>query len=91
MHVVLKVTSYKTYDVYFDDVESLEDAKGLFEPEDLEDSVETGGADTIDEAIEVVECPDCDGWGRLYPSESNVFVRICEKCDGNGWINKDGE
>jgi hypothetical protein len=61
MNVVLKVTSYKTYDVYFDDVENIDDAKGLFEPEDLEDAIETGGADTIDDAIEVVECPDCGG------------------------------
>lgn len=86
MNVVLKVTSTTTYDVYFDEVDSIEDAKNRFEDRDLDDATVVQQDTTVVDAVEVVECEECGGWGKTYPSEDNIFVRLCEPCNGNGWI-----
>lgn len=104
MKVVLEVTSYTTHKVLTEYADSIEEAKNGFEPcEDLSGSEVTGGNCNINDAYEVIDCPDCKG-RRVIPVKTpewenlenktifpDGFLHTCKRCHGDGYIRPLGD
>ena len=93
MKVVLEVTSYTTHRVLTEYGDTIEEAKDGFDPcEDLHGSEVTGGNTEIDDAYEVIDCPDCLGKGTIRSTSEDFpkgYPKTCRKCSGRGYIKKE--
>lgn len=94
MKVILEVTTTSTYKVLAEFADNVEDAKRGFDPcDDLQGAEITGGTAYIDDAYEVIDCPDCKGEGNYWVKSDdfpNGYPHTCKTCHGDGYLKPAG-
>lgn len=90
MKVILEVSLTSDYKVLVESADTIEDAKRGFDPcDDLSGAEVVGGSSEINEAYEVVDCPECEGRGRHIIKSvdfPNGYPYTCKKCNGDGYV-----
>lgn len=91
MKVLLKIAYTQEYDIIVNNVDSIVDAMAQFDPcENLSDVVPVDGGFKIAYAVQIIDCPDCNGKGYHYFKNPDGIGNSedCKTCHGNGYIRK---
>lgn len=89
MQVLLRIVYTQEYDIIVDYADSVKDAISGFDPcDDLQNAIPVCGDCRVEGAIEVMDCPECNGKGYHWfkNPDGTANSRGCQKCHGNGYI-----